>query len=119
MGEERRATPRIRAYRPVRLHHAGIPRVVETLTKDLAVGGLRCVSQVLFPVSTEVNVELMLSTGSEPLTARGRAVWFQTIPHSEQFDLGISFLDLAPADKRRLSVYLDRLSSQSSFVLAL
>ena len=118
MGEERRATPRIRAYRPVRLHHAGIPRVVETLTKDLALGGLRCVSPILFPISTEVNVELMLSSGAEPLAMRGRAAWFCTIPHSEQFDLGISFLDLPSADKRRLSVYLDRLSSQSALSLA-
>lgn len=119
MGEERRTTPRLRAYRPVRLHHAGGPRLVETLTKDLAVGGLRCLSPVLFPVSTEVSIELILSTGAEPLTMRGRTIWFRTIPHSEQFDLGLSFIDLPAADKRRLSAYLDRLLSQSSFALVL
>ena len=119
MGEERRATPRVRAYRPVRLQQTGIPRVVETLTKDLGMGGMRCVSPVLLPVSAEVSVELMLSTGAEPLTTRGRAVWFHTIPQSEQFDLGISFFDLPPTDKRRLSAYLERLSSISQFALVI
>ena len=113
MGEERRSAPRIRAYRPVRLHNPSTPQVIETLTKDLSIGGLRCVSPTLLPVSTELNLELVLSTGDEPLTMRGRMAWFQVLPQSEQFDLGISFLDLAPRTKRRLSAYLERLSSQS------
>lgn len=110
--EERRITPRVRAYRPVRLQKPGSPQVVETLSKDLALGGLRCLSPALFPVSTEVTVELVLSSGDEPLSARGKTVWFQTIPQSEQFDLGIAFTDLQPRTKRRLSAYLERLSNQ-------
>ncbi len=110
--EERRITPRVRAYRPVRLQKPGSPHVVETLSKDLALGGLRCLSPALFPVSTEVSVELVLSSGDEPLSARGKTVWFQTIPQSEQFDLGIAFTDLQPRIKRRLSAYLERLSNQ-------
>ena len=114
MGEERRGTPRFRAYRPVRLHRPSAPQLVETLTKDLSAGGVRCLSPTLFPVSTELNLELVLSTGDEPLTVRGRTVWFQILPQSEQFDIGIAFFDLPPQNKRRLSVYLDRLSSQSA-----
>ena len=114
MTEERRSAPRFRAYRPVRLHGSSNPQVVETLTKELALGGVRCLSPTLFPVSTEVSLELVLSTGDEPLTVRGRTVWFQTIAQSEQFDLGISFLDLSPQNKRRLSAYLDRLSRQTA-----
>ena len=92
--------------------------MIETLTKDLSIGGLRCVSPTLLPVSTELNLELVLSTGDEPLTVRGRTVWFQILPQSEQFDLGISFLDLPPITKRRLSVYIERLSSQAISVSA-
>ena len=112
MGEERRTTARIRTYRPLRLQRSQAPGIVETLTKDLAPGGLRCLSSTLVPVATEVDVELVLSRGEEPVIARGRAVWFRMIPESEQFDIGIEFLDLDPQSKRRLSVYIDRLSSQ-------
>ena len=116
MEQERRSSVRIRAYRPVRLSKPGTPRLVETLTKDLAVGGLRCISATLFPVSTELTVELMLSTGEEPIIARGRTSWFQMIPHSEQFDIGIAFLELPFEHKRRLSAYLDRLSSKTASI---
>ena len=116
MDQERRSSSRIRAYRPVRLSKPGTPRLVETLTKDLAVGGLRCISSTLFPVSTELTVELILSTGDEPITARGRTIWFQMIPSSEQFDIGIAFLDLPFEHKRRLSAYLERLSRQTASI---
>ena len=116
MVQERRKSPRTRAYRPVRLHHPGFPRVVETLTKDLAVGGLCSLSPTVFPVSTELRIELMLSEGHEPISVRGRAAWFRTIPNSDQFDVGISFLDLSEFDKRRLSVYLDKISRQTASV---
>ena len=118
MTIDRRNTPRFRAYRPVRIQRPGASQIIETLTKDLGIGGLRCVSPTLFPVSTEVSVELVLSTGEEPFIVRGRAIWFRTIPHSEQFDLGIAFLELPAQNKRRLSVYIDYLASQHSQVPA-
>jgi hypothetical protein len=116
MGEERRTTTRIRTYRPLRIQRFQTPGVVETLTKDLAAGGLRCLSSTLVPISTEVEIELALSRGEEPILAKGRAVWFQTIPESEQFDIGIKFLDLEPQSQRRLSAYLDKFSRQTASV---
>ena len=94
------------------------PQTIETLTKDLGLGGLRCISPSVCPVSTEVGVELVLSTGEEHLSVRGKTAWFQTIPESDQFDLGIAFLELSPQDKRRLSVYLERLSHRASLISA-
>ncbi|MBI3020608.1 MAG: PilZ domain-containing protein [Candidatus Omnitrophica bacterium] len=110
---ERRSAQRLRAYQPVRLRKLHSPQVIETLTKDLSAGGVRCLSTSVFPVSTQVNVDLVLSSGEEPFSAMGRAVWFQIIPHSDQFDIGISFVEVPPQHKRRLSVYLDHLSAKS------
>lgn len=111
---ERRANPRLRAYHPVRLHRPGVSQVVETLTKDMSAGGIRCLSSTLFPVSTEFQVELVLMNGEELLTARGQTRWFRMIANSDQFDIGISFLDLSPQNKRRLSAYLDLLAKRSA-----
>lgn len=107
---------RVRAYRPVRLHQSNAPQIVETLTKDLTAEGLRCLSPILIPVGSEISIELVLSTGNEPVTCRGRAVWFRTIPASEQFEIGVEFSEESEAIKRRLSGYLDRLISQSALV---
>ena len=114
---ERRANPRIRTYHPLRLHRPGVPQMVETLTKDVSAGGIRCLSSTLFPVSTEVQVELVLMNGEEPLTARGQTRWFRMIANSDQFDIGISFLYFSPQNERRLSVYLDLLSKRSAQAL--
>ena len=111
--QERRSTPRVRAYRPVRLHAPHNPRVVETLTKDLSIGGLRCLSPMVLPVSSEVNVELMPSTGEEPISLTGKTVWFRLLPHTEQCDVGISFKEISEQNKRRLSAYLDHIQKKS------
>lgn len=116
MVEERRATPRVRAYHPVRLSLVNAPGVVETLTKDLAVGGLRSLSTAALPVASAVRIELILSTEREPVRVRGRVAWFRTIPESDQFDVGIAFDDLSDADKRRLSAYVERASTPAASV---
>jgi hypothetical protein len=109
MLQERRRTPRHRAYRPVRLHLRGEPQAIDTLTKDVSAEGLRCLSPRPVPVASLVAVELMLGSGQEPIVLHGQAIWFQTISESEQFDLGIRFLDPADQTRRRLSVFLDSL----------
>ena len=115
MLQERRATSRIRAYRPVRLHQPGNTRIVETLTKDLSEQGICCLSPVALPVASDINLELVLSSGQEPITIRGKTAWFRTVAESEQFDLGIHFVEVSPSDKRRLSSYLAHLNQKLSF----
>ena len=111
MPEERRKSPRGPAYLPVRLHPKGQLRVVETLTKDIGEGGARCVTPAVFPVATEMSVEFSLSPGHEPISLRGRTAWFRTLPESEQYDMGIQFLEVNPKTKIRLSTYIDRLKA--------
>jgi len=110
MVEERRRTTRVRVYLPARLKQLSPPQALETLTKDLSDEGVRCLSPIAFPVATDLNVELGLALGSEPVTVRGRLAWFRSLPYSEQFDLGIVFTEMSPQTKRRLSTYLERLS---------
>ena len=104
---ERRISPRVRAYHPVRMHQPSSPKVIETLTKNVSVGGFSCVSPVLLPVSSRLSVDLVLSAGESSFSVNGRAVWFRVIPHSDQFEIGISFEDLSEKNKQRLSVYLE------------
>ena len=115
---DRRRTARLRAYFPIRVSHPSGRGVVETLTKDVASGGIRFLSPVLFPVASEVRVDLLLSAGEEPVNAGARTIWFRTIPHSEQFDIGLAFHSLSPQNERRLSVYLSRLIEKFSLVPA-
>ena len=114
MDQERRRFPRANCLLPVRLYPKQEPRVIETLTKDLSVGGLRCVSRQERQIGMPLSVELMLEPGERPLTLRGHVAWARPIRESEQFDLGVSFHAFPEATKKRLSTYIDRLSAISA-----
>ena len=107
MREERRSTPRRRAYLPVRISQTETP-IIETLSKDVGLGGVCCVSPSLTPVGTEVLVELDLPVGQEVLMLRGRTVWVRVLPDSEQFDLGIRFHNMPEQAHRLLSTFIDQ-----------
>ena len=107
MEEERRKSPRVRCYLPVRLFSQGDPKLIETLTKDLGIEGLKCLSPALKPVSRPVSLEIDLGAGEEPVSVNAQTVWFQSVPESEQFYLGISFRDLSEKDRERLSKYIN------------
>ncbi|MBI3324413.1 MAG: PilZ domain-containing protein [Candidatus Omnitrophica bacterium] len=96
----------------MRLHCQHTPRLVETLTKDISTGGLRCLSPVPQPVGSPVSVELTLGNGYRPVVTRGSVVWFQSIPGSEQFYLGIGFSDITEQDSKYLSSYLSKIYRQ-------
>jgi len=112
MSTDRRRSPRVRVYHPVRVHRLTPTQLVETLTKDLSVGGVRCMSTLPFPIGSELQLELVLFAGEEPLTVEGHTVWFQFVPSGEQYELGIAFDALSQQYKRRLSMYLSNPSLQ-------
>ena len=112
MSIERRVALRCRAYRAVRLHQTNPPQVIETLTTDLAAGGMRCVSPCYFPADREMQVELFLSDGAEPCVVTGRQVWALPLPDSSHIHLGFVFVDSTSRHKRRLSAYISKLSTK-------
>lgn len=114
MSAERRHAIRHRTYLPLRFQPDGKTAAVETLTKDLSLGGLRCMSPTPVPVAMDTRLELVLATAQEPLALRATVRWFRSLPYSDQFELGVAFQSLSPQSARRLSTYIDRIGSTSS-----
>lgn len=106
MSEERRRSARIRCVLPVRLYPQGETKVIQTLTKDVSIGGLKCLSPVSKPVSTALSVELDLGRDKTVIQVRARTVWFQQVPNGDQFYLGIIFDDLSNQNRQLLSRYI-------------
>ena len=113
---ERRASPRRRLHQPVRLSRAHAPQNIDTLLNDLSEGGLRCLSPHMVPCAATLQIELPLGDGQGPLHIEGQAVWCQSIPHSDQYMLGIAFRQVAPYEQRRLAAFLHRLPHRASDV---
>ena len=114
MSQERRRYPRVPCVLPIRLTPLGEPGVIETLTKSLSVGGVRCLSPVKRPLLTPVSVELIPGKGLDPIMVSGKILWVEPVPMSEQFQLGIEFSNLKEQDSRRLSVYISKISSSNT-----
>ncbi len=96
---------------PVRLYPQGEAKVIETLTKDLSLGGFKCLSPTAKPVATPMAVELDLGPGAHALDLRAQIVWFEDVPQSDQFYLGLVFNELNDKTRQLLSRYLERLSA--------
>ncbi|MBI4322735.1 MAG: PilZ domain-containing protein [Candidatus Omnitrophica bacterium] len=109
---ERRRAPRVGCVLPVQLYAHDDPKVIETLTKDLSTSGLRCLSPVVKGAASPVSLEMTLGQGERPLSLRAKIVWFERVPHGNQFYLGLAFQNLSDQDTRRLSRYLERLASK-------
>ena len=119
MDQERRRGARLPAYLPVELHRRGTRwHVIQTLTKDVSAGGIRCLSPVPLPATEELDVELSLAKGDTPIATKAKAVWSRALQQSEQFDLGLAFQEMSPETLRRLSSYLDVRSTHPAHIPA-
>jgi c-di-GMP-binding flagellar brake protein YcgR len=110
-GAERRRAQRVTCVLPLQISADGTPRIIETLTKDLSVTGLRCLSPTSTPLTSKVSLEITLGKGARPFSLQGRVVWYETVPNSHQFYLGLAFDHLSEVNTRRLSRYIEKLSA--------
>ena len=103
---ERRRWARLRSHVPVRYQDTKTQRFVETLSKDVSVGGLRCVTHEFLPASRELLVELSLRRAAPALKTRARVAWVQQIPHADQYCVGLEFLQLPQTAQEDIASYV-------------
>jgi len=84
--------------------------MIVTLCKDLSLGGLRVLSPTPKAVSSLLSLEIDVGMAEEPLNLRAQVAWFQMIPRSDQFYLGLAFQSLSALHSKRLSSYLEKIS---------
>ena len=95
---------------------AEIPPDLKLETIDVAVGGLRCASNVLLEDGTKLRVTLELVGGElrEPEMIVGdvrvlRCTWRPDQPTNRRYEVALSFVQMSPQEKKRLQRYLSSL----------
>ncbi len=106
MVPERRANLRTACMLPIRMLPRGDRQPIETLTKNLSLGGLMCVSPVERPIGTPVHLDLTLGRSHVEVAIHSRVAWFVSIPKSEQFYVGLAFDTISETIVRQLSTYI-------------
>lgn len=102
---EKRRFPRIDLKTPIRCQIRGSGNSVNTVSRDLGLGGIGFVNHAFIPTNTYVNLEInLLSRIINPI---GRIVRINSLPHTNKFNLGVEFTELELEQKKFLSDYID------------
>ena len=107
----KREHPRMRYPIPIRFG-AEANRSQDSLLKDIGAGGLRLLSREFLPVDSKVKLEFFLTPASEALLAVGKVVWIQKVPYSYQHEVGIQFLDISEANRKRIRHFVEQNSNK-------
>ena len=105
MSDDRRRFPRLQA--PVLCRPTGKPLFGRRQAIDVSVGGMRLFADESHEVGDRLELELFLPDQSE-VTCRVEVVWVESLPPDApaRFDIGVKFVELAAADRSRLSATL-------------
>jgi len=104
---DRRQYPRINA--PVFCRPVGKPLFGRRRAADVSLGGMRLYADDAPAIGDRLELELFLPDQTE-LTCRVEVVWVEALPENApaRFDVGAKFIEIAEADRIRLSEVLDR-----------
>ena len=108
--KERRSSPRIKARLPVQFKD--IQRPIETysgsITKDVSEGGIRFISGDFLSIFTRLLLEVSVPSFTRPIKAISKVAWIQKIPRSNQYNVGLQFMDMTEEDKRHLTSFISK-----------
>lgn len=63
-----------------------------SLANDLSVGGVRIRVGEFLALGSIVQLEIYLDNPTRALNVKGQVVWVREVPHSDMFDVGLSFV---------------------------
>ncbi|MFH1577593.1 MAG: PilZ domain-containing protein [Candidatus Omnitrophota bacterium] len=103
--KDNRNSQRICVKFPIRYQMKRGGFFASALTQNISLSGLKLNADRFFPSGLNFNLELnILSKVIRPI---GRVVWSQALPHSDQYQMGIKFIEVNSNDKNYLSDYIN------------
>jgi len=77
-------------------------------TMDISQGGVGLLSPKFIPVKTNMIMEIALNPRQEPVLCVGKVCWVQKSNYSDNYRVGMNFVDISDESKNRLAGYLDK-----------
>jgi len=83
---------------------------VQSVSRDISVAGIRFPSIEQLRGGSFLEMTLELSSDQAPIHAQGEVKWLREFSRigAPQFEVGVEFIDMSDADRRRLTAFCDR-----------
>lgn len=109
--EEKRQYQRFEVKLPVRYQIMCTENFANTLTCDISAGGLRVLTEEFIAPETKLVLEINFVNSSHVINTSGKVIWSQSVPHTDRYESGISFLEMTQNDQEDVLECLNRLQS--------
>ncbi len=74
---------------------------------DFSRRGIGFITKTALPINREIAVALDLDMSDSPVLAKGRVMWVQSIPGTDQYRVGLSFENIVDDGQNRLNEYFE------------
>lgn len=110
LSKEKRRFPRLNLHAPLSVKLRGTPEFANVISEDVSVGGVSFITNTFIAPATPVNLEINIL--SRVLSAAGKTIWAQQLPHSYRNRVGVEFSEFNQKEKEYLSDFIDMHTSQ-------
>ena len=76
-----------------------------SLMRNISAGGARMTIYEFLPLNFRLVAEIPLISGLKPLQGVCRVAWVEKAAFSEQYDVGLEFLNLNQEDKKQITEF--------------
>ena len=104
--QERRRYVRIPENSQISYEVIPSEKTKEHSTKDLSQGGIRFFLQEFIPRDTHLKIKLNLRKTLFNLEALVRIAWISQVPHTQNYEAGVEFLNIPPKAVEYLKDYI-------------
>jgi len=78
----------------------------KTLTKDIAIAGIRFLSNEFIPVSAYIKVNLNFKENAKPLEFICQVVWIKSLFNAESFEIGAEIWQIDKEHYKQIKSYI-------------
>lgn len=108
--EEQRRFPRLACHTPLQYRDIFKPHAtyIGSLTQDLSAGGVKFQASEWLAVQHRLLVQLQLPGALEPIRTIAQVVWTRKHAHSDQYEIGVCFVEMTAYDRDLVAEFVDR-----------
>lgn len=105
--QEQRRFPRVALNSEVKFQIRQSNKFGLTCCRDISEGGVRILTEEFIPLGTTMKLEIILKNALKCIDAIAEVVWLQRMLHSERYQMGLRFREIADAYRNDVHEFVE------------